>query len=102
MITFTELMAMGLGKEFFCDLHRLETIFRYFDLDGNGGVSAENIDRCFQRFGRNIGVDRINEVIQSGDVDGDNLIQFGEFRDLMQMCKDGSVTSRSELNRALT
>jgi Ca2+-binding EF-hand superfamily protein len=95
VITFTELMAMGLGKEFFCDLHRLETIFRYFDLDGRGGVSAENIDRCFKRFGRNIGVARINEVIQSGDVDGDNLIQFDEFRDLMWKNKDGSVSGGS-------
>jgi hypothetical protein len=97
-------MAMGLGKEFFCDLHRLETIFRYFDLDGRGGVSAENIDRCFKRFGRNIGVARINEVIQSGDVDGDNLIQFDEFRDLMCVNRDGSMSGRSlsEMHKAET
>lgn len=53
-ITFLEFEAGVLGREFFSDEERLKTMFKYFDLDGNGHIESEEISDCFKRFGRNL------------------------------------------------
>ena len=47
-----EFEAAALGREFFSDHDKLVTMFKYFDIDGNGYIDAGEITDCFKRFGR--------------------------------------------------
>ena len=53
-INFVEFESGALGQEFFLDKKRLQTLFKYFDIDGNGVIDHGEITECFKRFGRNL------------------------------------------------
>ena len=83
VVTFTELIATGLGREYFGDPERLKVIFKSIDLDKTGEITIDNIEQCFKRFGRYLTREKIQDFVKECDDNDDGLIQFDEFVSLM-------------------
>ena len=83
VITWSELMALELGKEYFCDEERLQAIFAQFDDDGKGFFNLEDVEKVFNRFGRSIAKEKLREIINDLDANSDSVIDFEEFKSLM-------------------
>lgn len=80
MIDYTEFLSATISNQQFLTEQRLEAVFKQFDLDGNGSISADNLKSAMQRLGRKITDAEIQEIIKRYDQDGDNMIQFNEFK----------------------
>jgi Ca2+-binding EF-hand superfamily protein len=60
-----------------------EKIFRTFDLDGDGKITAEELKAALAELGEDVTVEDAAERITSGDTDHDGTISLDEFRTLM-------------------
>ncbi|CAL5418197.1 unnamed protein product [Camellia sinensis] len=64
-------------------------VFHYFDSDGNGKISSEELIAYFEYIGESMSHDEAQRVITEFDKDGDNLLEFGEFVHLMERDSEG-------------
>ena len=62
--------------------HLLE-IFRCFDRDGNGFISAPELARAMAKMGNPISFMELRDMIREADTDGDGAISFAEFTAIM-------------------
>ena len=61
----------------------MDAIFKSFDLDNSGQITAQNLKDAFSKFGRELSEDEIKQVMKEHDLDGDNTIELHEFRKMM-------------------
>lgn len=61
----------------------VEKIFRTFDLDGDGKITAEELKDALAELGEDVTVEDAAERINAGDTDHDGTISLDEFRTLM-------------------
>ena len=57
--------------------------FDLFDLDGNGTISAGELSNVMGAIGHNPTHEELMEMINEGDVNGDNELEFKEFVAMM-------------------
>ncbi|KAL6995628.1 hypothetical protein U1Q18_005763, partial [Sarracenia purpurea var. burkii] len=62
----------------------LRRVFRYFDGDGDGKVSSEELRAYFASVGESISEEEARRAIREFDGDGDDLLEFGEFVEMME------------------
>lgn len=62
----------------------LRHVFRYFDGDGDGKISALELRSYFGSVGEYMSHEQAQEVINELDADGDSLIDFEDFLKLMR------------------
>ncbi|KAK9270201.1 hypothetical protein L1049_025777 [Liquidambar formosana] len=62
----------------------LRKVFRYFDSDGDGKISSEELRTYFTSLGESMSQDEAKRVIGDFDINGDNLLEFQEFVQLME------------------
>jgi len=67
--------------------------FRFFDKDGDGTISAEEVKSVMLKFGEKLTDEEINEMITEADEDGDGEITYTEFVKMMNLPKDPSRNS---------
>lgn len=60
-------------------VRELHDSFRIFDLDGNGTISASELERVMRGLGQALTRDQAISVVESYDVNGDGEIEFAEF-----------------------
>jgi Ca2+-binding EF-hand superfamily protein len=70
------------------EIDELKEAFATFDTDGDGTISASEIESVFSRIGLKLDKQTISLMIKSVDTDGNGAIDFQEFRKMM---KDGPV-----------
>uniref|UniRef100_A0A7N1A196 EF-hand domain-containing protein n=1 Tax=Kalanchoe fedtschenkoi TaxID=63787 RepID=A0A7N1A196_KALFE len=63
---------------------KLRDVFRYFDRDGDGRVSAGELREYFGSVGEHMSREEAEEVIRELDTDGDGLLDFEDFVNVMR------------------
>ncbi|XP_037948978.1 uncharacterized protein LOC119680298 [Teleopsis dalmanni] len=69
-------------------------IFKVFDKDGNGYITAKELKDVMESLGANVTQTQLQELIQEVDLDGNGTIDFSEFLILMSRQKKGAVGYR--------
>ncbi|KAI9088441.1 hypothetical protein K1719_029890 [Acacia pycnantha] len=62
---------------------QLLEVFKSFDCDGNGYISAVELAERWQKMGQPLTIRELPEMIQEADTDGDGVISFNEFTTVM-------------------
>ncbi|XP_006655624.2 probable calcium-binding protein CML14 [Oryza brachyantha] len=65
------------------DQAQLLEVFRAFDRDGNGFISAAELARSMARLGQPLTFEELTRTMRDADADGDGVISFHEFAAIM-------------------
>ncbi|KAK9074564.1 hypothetical protein SSX86_007163 [Deinandra increscens subsp. villosa] len=66
-------------------LENLKDAFSIFDIDKNGLITAEELLNVLKSLGENCTITESRKMIAGADRDGDGMINFDEFKDMMKM-----------------
>nr|QQP23428.1 putative calcium-binding protein CML41 [Sedum alfredii] len=77
---------------------KMRDVFRYFDRNGDGKVSANEIRAYFTSVGEYMSYDEAKQIINELDTDGDEMLDFQEFVNVMR--KDNQDDEDNELKLA--
>ncbi|KAL4383255.1 hypothetical protein GQ457_15G008190 [Hibiscus cannabinus] len=58
---------------------QLKLLFKVFDMDGNGFITAAELAHSMEKLGHALTVEELSEMITEADTNGDGMISFGEF-----------------------
>ena len=85
-IEFSEFVAL-IGPEMVTTVpyndKELLAVFRAFDRDGNGFITAAELVHSMARLGHSLTVRELSDMIREADTDGDGRISFQEFATAM-------------------
>ncbi|KAJ1394717.1 EF-Hand 1, calcium-binding site [Sesbania bispinosa] len=62
---------------------QLLSVFKSFDRDGNGFISAAELAGAMAKMGQPLTYRELREMIKEADTDGDGVISFNEFATIM-------------------
>lgn len=57
----------------------MQEAFNFFDQDGDGTITAEELRLCMQKLGEELTEDEIKEMLKEADADGNGEIEYAEF-----------------------
>lgn len=80
---FVELNTKGVDTDKI--LEDLKDAFKVFDLDGNGSITAEELQKVMKNLGDECSIAECRKMICGVDSDGDGTISFEEFKVMMMM-----------------
>nr|GMD18435.1 probable calcium-binding protein CML25 [Ipomoea batatas] len=80
---FIELNTQGIDSEEI--LRDLKDAFSVFDIDKNGSISADELQNVLHSLGDDCSIADCRNMISGVDRDGNGMIDFEEFRDMMTM-----------------
>ncbi|KAI4357551.1 hypothetical protein L6164_001491 [Bauhinia variegata] len=66
-------------------MENLKDAFSVFDIDGNGSITAEELQKVMKNLGDECSVAECRKMISGVDSDGDGMIDFEEFKVMMMM-----------------
>ena len=78
-------MSATLDPKTFFTEEKLKLLFRYFDIDDSGYITADNLKEAMAREGRELPDDVITSMIEEGDYEKNNQIDFIEFTRMMNV-----------------
>jgi Ca2+-binding EF-hand superfamily protein len=88
----TEVQTLqGLAREFQQKEYTLAQAFQHLDTDGEGSVSAQELQNCLRAMKIEIGAKDLMNIIHLFDTNGDNQIQLDEFESQMAKYMGGSA-----------
>lgn len=82
LVEFDEFLAMvghDTTEEASHNQEELLYLFRKFDRDGNGYITAAELAHSMARMGHALSVKELTDMIREADTDGDGRISFAEF-----------------------
>ena len=85
-IEYEEFVRAAVSKEHFIDTRVIQFAFRYFDKDGSGEITFDEIEEVFKESitdKSNIH-ESLKKIIGEVDTNGDGIISFNEFADIMR------------------
>ncbi|CAA6657654.1 unnamed protein product [Spirodela intermedia] len=85
-VEFVELVAAVapvLLEKILVDKEQLREVFRSFDRDGNGYITAPELARSMAKMGHPVTFYELTEMMREADLDGDGAISFPEFASIM-------------------
>ncbi|XP_022766558.1 calcium-binding protein CML37-like [Durio zibethinus] len=75
----------------------LQMVFDFLDENGDGKISAQELQRCIRTAGGHLSMDEAEAAVKSSDLDGDGMLGFHEFQALME----GGGSTEEERNKEL-
>eukprot|EP00262_Sarcandra_glabra_P008913 TRINITY_DN22857_c0_g1_i1.p1 TRINITY_DN22857_c0_g1~~TRINITY_DN22857_c0_g1_i1.p1 ORF type:complete len:161 (-),score=16.56 TRINITY_DN22857_c0_g1_i1:212-694(-) len=78
-----EAIAPDMSDEILVNQAQLMEVFRTFDRDGNGYITAAELARSMAKMGNPLTFRELTEMIREADMDGDGVISFNEFATIM-------------------
>ncbi|PON92717.1 Parvalbumin [Trema orientale] len=85
-VEFEELVGAimpDVSDEILVNQEQLMEVFRSFDRDGNGYITAAELAGTMAKMGQPLTYKELTEMIREADVDGDGVISFNEFATVM-------------------
>ncbi|CAK8579631.1 unnamed protein product [Lathyrus sativus] len=89
---FIELNTKGVDSDEI--LENLKDAFAVFDMDGNGSITAEELNTVMRSLGEECSLAECRRMIGGVDSDGNGTIDFEEFRMMMMMGSRHDTTDR--------
>jgi calcium-dependent protein kinase len=85
-IEYEEFVRAAVSKERFINENVLRFAFRYFDKDGSGEITFDEIEAVFKESvaDKNKVHESLSQIIKEVDANGDGIISFNEFSDIMK------------------
>lgn len=85
-IDYSEFLAAALEEKHYLQENACRNVFDFFDRDGNGRISVEELRQALKSGGLddNVSLEIVDEVLKEVDTDGDGQIDFSEFIHMMQ------------------
>ena len=85
-IEYEEFVRAAVSKERFINENVLRFAFRYFDKDGSGEITFNEIEDVFRESltDKNKVHESLEKIIGEVDVNGDGVISFEEFTNIMK------------------
>ena len=85
-IEYEEFVRAAVSKEKFMTDNVLRFVFRYFDNDGSGQITFDEIEQVFKKSVADKGNvhEGLKKIIQEVDVNGDGQISYEEFSEVMK------------------
>jgi len=78
-INYSEFIAATINASDFLTHDKLEAIFKSFDIDNTGEITAQNLKDAFSKFGKEATDEEIEQVMKAHDLDGGKTISLEEF-----------------------
>lgn len=78
-----------MNEEIQINQEQLLEVFRSFDRDGNGYITAAELAGSMAKMGQPLTYRELTEMIQEADVNGDGVISFHEFAAVMAKSASG-------------
>ncbi|KAI4335836.1 hypothetical protein L6164_014443 [Bauhinia variegata] len=72
-----------MNEEILLNQEQLTQVFKSFDRDGNGYISAAELAGAMAKMGQPLTYRELREMIKEADIDGDGVISFNEFTTVM-------------------
>ncbi|KAL2542714.1 putative calcium-binding protein CML16 [Abeliophyllum distichum] len=85
-IEFDELVdaiSPDMNEEVLINQEQLMSVFRSFDRDGNGYITAAELAGQMAKMGHPLTYRELTEMMQEADTNGDGVISFNEFANIM-------------------
>ncbi|KAI5330340.1 hypothetical protein PRUPE_5G214100 [Prunus persica] len=85
-VEFDELVSAilpDMNEEILGNQEQLLEVFRSFDRDGNGYITAAELAGSMAKMGQPLTYKELTEIIKEADTDGDGVISFNEFATIM-------------------
>ncbi|KAM1026377.1 hypothetical protein ACFX2C_039396 [Malus domestica] len=85
-VEFDELVSAilpDMNEEILVNQEQLLEVFRSFDRDGNGYITAAELAGSMAKMGQPLTYKELTEMIKEADMDGDGVISFNEFSTIM-------------------
>jgi len=82
-INYTEFLAATISTRHYLSEDKLWALFKHFDLDDTGFITADNIRSAFTHGGAKIQDSEIDDIMKKHDVKKDGKISFDEFKAMM-------------------
>ena len=85
-IEYEEFVRAAVSKDKFLNENVLRFAFRYFDKDGSGEITFDEIEAVFKESitDKNKVHESLAQIINEVDANGDGVISFNEFADIMK------------------
>ena len=85
-IEYEEFVRAAVSKERFINENVLKFAFRYFDKDGSGEITFDEIEDVFKESvaDKSKVHDSLKKIISEVDTNGDGIISFSEFSNIMK------------------
>ena len=84
LIDYTEFIAACLHSYDYLQDAQLRSAFSYFDKDGNGTISKEELRECLESDEFTLSDEEINKLIKGVDINDDGKIDYLEFITMMK------------------
>jgi len=78
--TYTEFLAATFDRKRYCQREVCFAAFSWFDVDGDGSLSVEDLTKSLGLFTP----DKADQILRNFDNNGDGVIDFDEFLEMMQ------------------
>ncbi|KAI6683339.1 hypothetical protein NL676_029252 [Syzygium grande] len=86
LVEFDELVNAilpDMNEDALINQEQLLEVFRSFDRDGNGYITAAELAGAMAKMGQPLTYKELREMIKEADADGDGMISFNEFATVM-------------------